>query len=293
MINLLEERKLVHIDKPPVPMDTKWRPYGWDSSIEIEGFVIDIKDLFFKFRFIRLEDFQDDWFTWMYWREYKKLEIISAEYYNDSKWWWVIPLVNNKLNPIFEFPLNPEEIEDLSKVMLSEKKDGGTFACKEYITEKVGNRIINSLYENFGVKSFTAHYSEEEYEQLKLNYPANIDFIVRYIYIENDYFFDMADVNDHKNEIPLILYEDILIRAQQYDGILTMREFDRRYEELLKEYYDIFFGVLDQFIIDRNELKRRIIVVKSMYLGRFITDLRKKIAEPNTTKGFFNYMKGE
>jgi len=169
MENILNKRKLLFIDKPLNKIDTFWRPIDWNSNIEIDGFLVDIKDIFFKYKFIDFERFPKEWFFYFEWGENTTLESLSLKQYGTMEYWWIIPLINNKLNPFFDFPLRTNELARLCEQILKEKNSNNQYKYKSYIIQNIKNDLLNALLEQYGY-NLTEIELNNEYDTILSNY---------------------------------------------------------------------------------------------------------------------------
>lgn len=294
IFNLLSERSLVHIDKPISELTTKWRPFGWDSKVEIEGNVVDIRDLFFKHRFITKIQKSTSWYSPYVWKEFNTLENLSYEIYNHTGYWWTIPLVNNITNPIFEFPLNNQEIDDMVDLLLTENSNG-ILIWKNYINSVVGLRLRNDIKEQYNIYSNDIVFTKNEWNYLKTNNPSIsllLESMVSSKTIET-ISIEYSIFQNNYNDLPTNFQEEFILRSEHNTNIVTKKEFLDNFETYVNDYYELFFGVLRHYEIEANEDKKQIILIKPNYLGEFIYNLKLEISQSKSTDGFFHYKKNE
>lgn len=135
---------------------------------EQEGFNKEVQNILKSYHVKRIQI--DDSFLYQYYivQDGERAETISERLYNNTRFYWIILLINNIINPYTDWPMDQLELEEYTKV-----KYKNPFAIKHFIDLR-NNRIADDIddrnYRNLGPGSYPAYITPitfYEYERLE------------------------------------------------------------------------------------------------------------------------------
>lgn len=94
--------------------------FNFLPKIFYDNDIYEIRNLFYKFYFS--ETISDEYLYSYILKDNESLESLSFDIYNDSSFWWILALINNIRDIIFDLPLTSSTLQ---KIATEESSPGG------------------------------------------------------------------------------------------------------------------------------------------------------------------------